>query len=368
MSNNIPKKIISYRQIFFLTVGQLGGAAILYMPGTIEAGRNVWISFIIASLIGYIVVYLLYLPLSLNPGKSVTEVLNEYWPKPISILVNLYYLFFLYILCLLVLSDVYYFGKITMPETPGYVFMIFLLVPSIYAVKLGLETIARFSEFVVPILAILFLGLYALALQQKEFVNLLPIMADGIKPVIAGAIPNMNFPFAQILPIAFLYQYVPQDNPKETRYLKTTFLAIFAGTLLLAISRVVTVGTFSEDFLKVMVFPQFSTIRVIELGDFIERLDFIFLAIFYATTFLKFVITYYVINQILSNLLNIKELKSTSLPIAVLLAVAMPLCIPRFDVVVNSVVPYFIISIPLLFIVPILLLITVKIKDKNKKN
>ncbi len=126
-------------------------------------------------------------------------------------------------------------------------------------------------------------------------------------------------------------------------------------------------ATFSEDFLKVLAFPPFSTIRVIEIADVIERLDSIFIAIFYATTFLKFLITYYVICQITKEFFGIGELKAVSLPIGILLGISMPFLFPRFDIIGNNIVPYFYASIPLLFIMPVVLYITIMVKDKGQK-
>ncbi|MCC5909336.1 MAG: hypothetical protein JJT76_02720 [Clostridiaceae bacterium] len=62
------KKFISFGQLFWLATAQLGGASVIYLPGMVDAGRDVWISNIIASIVGYIVIYCNYLPLSLCPG------------------------------------------------------------------------------------------------------------------------------------------------------------------------------------------------------------------------------------------------------------------------------------------------------------
>lgn len=66
--DNNNRSIISYWQLFLLTLAQLGGASILYLPGVVEAGRDIWISNLIASLFAYMVIYFHYLPLSLCPG------------------------------------------------------------------------------------------------------------------------------------------------------------------------------------------------------------------------------------------------------------------------------------------------------------
>jgi len=64
----VGKVQISNRQLFMIAIAQLGGAAVIYLPGVMEAGRDIWISNILASIMAYIVIYSHYLPLSLCPG------------------------------------------------------------------------------------------------------------------------------------------------------------------------------------------------------------------------------------------------------------------------------------------------------------
>jgi spore germination protein KB len=296
-----------------------------------------------------------------------TKTLNKYWGKLLGGLINLYYLFFFFILCCLVLSDVYYFGKITMPETPGYIFIIFFLVPAIYAVKLGVENIARLSEFTIPILAISYCLLFTLVLPKMDFENLVPIMSDGIKPVLGGALPNMNFPYGQMLPIAFYYKYTTSDS-KGNKFIKYGFWAVLGATILLTFRSIVSITTFDESTLKTLTFPPFSSIRLIEVGDVLERLDALLLAIFYGTTFLKFVITYYVICQIISDQFQAGSPKDFALPVAILIGVSMPFLIPRFDIIIQSILPYFFSSLPLFIPIPLLLYATIKIKKRIKKH
>ncbi|ABR49339.1 spore germination protein [Alkaliphilus metalliredigens QYMF] len=364
---NENKIKISFRQLLWLTVAQLGGASILYLPGMIEAGRDVWISNIIASIVAYIVIFIHYLPLSLCPGLSMTNALNKYWGKLLGGLMNLYYALFFFILCCLVVSDVFYFGKITMPETPGYIFIIFFIVPAVYGVKLGLEVFVRLLEFLLPILIIVYCILFLLVLSKLDFGKVLPIMSQGIKPVLAGAIPNMNFPYAQILPVIFYYRYTKTKARGKSQFLKYTFIAIFLATVLLTFRALASVASFEEETLKTLNFPPFSTIRIIEVGDIIERLDPLFLAVFYVTTYFKFIITYYVICEIISDYFQLGEPKDFAWPVAILIGVSMPFLIPRFDVILAWVVPYFFVSLPLFAPIPLLLFITIKLKDKKHR-
>lgn len=67
-SEKESKIYISFWQIFLLAVAQMGGASVIYLPGAVEAGKNVWISNIVASIVGYMVIFFHSLPMSLCPG------------------------------------------------------------------------------------------------------------------------------------------------------------------------------------------------------------------------------------------------------------------------------------------------------------
>ncbi|KAB3531091.1 GerAB/ArcD/ProY family transporter [Alkaliphilus serpentinus] len=362
------KIIISNYQIFLLTIAQAGGASILYLPGVIEAGRNVWLSNILASFVGYLVIYLHYKPLSISNSKSMPMVLNRYWGRFIGGLANLYYLAFFFILSNLILSDVYYFGKITMPETPGHIFLIFLIAPAIYAVKLGIEIISRFLQLLLPLLIILYSLLFAFAIPKLDFSNLLPVAADGIMPIIGGAIPNMNFPYAQILPIVFFYQYTSKAADNGDKFTKYTFAGIFMATLLLSFRGIASISAYEEATLKSLTFPPFNTIRIIEVGDVLERLDAVFIGVFYATTFYKFTITYYAMCKIVSEYFHANDAQTFSVPIAALIGLSMTFFIPTFNMISVAIIPYLVLFIPLLFIMPILLYITVRVHKEDGKS
>ncbi|WP_353892390.1 endospore germination permease [Proteinivorax hydrogeniformans] len=356
------KEVVSYWQLFLLTIAQLGGASIIYLPGVFQAGKDVWISNLIASLMAYIVIFLHYLPMSLNPDSSMTSVINKYWGRCIGGIVNFYYFAFHFLLCCLILSDTYFFGKMTMPETPAYVFSVFLLVPIVYAIKQGIEVIARLLEIIIPFIFIMYILLFLLVIPQLEITKLLPVMGDGIMPVLEGALPNLNFPYAQILPIAFLYRTTTENKKRGSNFIKTSFLAILMATLLLTVRSLASAAAFDEETLVALTYPPFSTIRLLQVGDVIERLDSLMLATFYGTTFFKFLITFYIATEIISEYFKAGSPKEFALPLAVLIGVSMPFILPRLDLVLDTVIPYFWISLPLFVPVPLLLYLTILIK------
>lgn len=365
---NDSKVTISFPQLLWLTIAQLGGAAMIYLLGIGEAGKNVWISNLIASIMGVIVIVMHYLPVSISEEKSIPKMLNKYWGKFFGGLVNLYYIFFFFILSCLIVADVFYFGKITMPETPPYIFSIFFIVPAVYAVKLGFQTVARGIEFLLPTLITIYIVLMLLVLPKLDLLRILPVMSDGIRPVLEGSISNMNFPYAQILPIVFYYKYTNFNFQGKRKYLKYTLSAVGISTILLTLRAVAVITAFDEGTMQTLTLPLFSTIRTIEVANIIERLDPLFLAVFYLTTAFKFILTYNAICEIICEYFDSDSPKDVAWPVAILIGVSMPLLIPRFDLILKTLVPYFIVSMPLFLPIPLLLYITIKFKNKKGKN
>jgi len=257
-----------------------------------------------------------------------------------------------------------------MPETPGIVFVVFFLVPAVYAIKLGLEVMGRLMELLLPGIVFVYVLLFVLVIPKLKVINILPIMADGIKPVIAGALANTNFPFAQILPVAFLYKYVENNGGKKgnLNFIKYIFISILISTVLLTLRGAATVAAFDVEALKTLTYPPFSTIRAIEIGDIIERLDYFLLGAYYGTTFFKFIITYYVICECINDAVGRGKPSNYAVPVAILLLVLMPFLLPRFELVLKVSMAYLFTSFPLFFVIPILLFITIKIKEKRIKN
>ncbi|MBM7615463.1 spore germination protein (amino acid permease) [Alkaliphilus hydrothermalis] len=260
-----------------------------------------------------------------------------------------------------------------MPETPGIVFAIFFLVPAIYAIKLGLEVMARLMELLLPIIVIVYVLLLVLVIPKLEYTKFLPIMVGGIKPVLAGALPNINFPFGQILPVAFLYKYVKGNGGGDgkvgkggnTDFIKYCFAAIIIATILLTFRAMASAAAFDEESLKSLTYAPFSTIRAIEIGNIIERLDYFLLGAFYGTTFFKFIITYYIICEVINDVIGKGKPANYAVPVAILILVLMPFLLPRFDLILKTVNPYLFVSLPIFFMVPLLLYITIGIKEKR---
>jgi len=136
--------------------------------------------------------------------------------------------------------------------------------------------------------------------------------------------------------------------------------------MLLTIRSLASAAAFEEATLITLTFPPFSTISLIEIGDIIERLDLFMLAIFYVTTFFKFILTYYIICKIISEHFDVGEPGDFAVPVAILIGVSMPFFIPRLDVVFKIIVPYFYSSLPLLIPIPLMLFTTIKIKNKKQ--
>lgn len=80
------------------------------------------------------------------------------------------------------------------------------------ATRLGIEVIGRTGEIFTPMVIILFLILTVAIIPQMEIVRMLPILEDGIKPVLRGSISISAYTFLE--PVVFL-MFLPYVNQQK---------------------------------------------------------------------------------------------------------------------------------------------------------
>jgi len=84
--------------------------------------------------------------------------------------------------------------------------------------------------------------------------------------------------------------------------------------------------------------------------------------------FFKFIITFYVICECINDSVGKGKPSNYAIPVAILILVLMPFLLPRFELVLKVSMAYLFTSFPLFFVIPILLFITIKIREKRRKN
>ena len=226
----MEKTRISSIQLFLLLSGFLFGSTVILAP-TRGAGNDAWLALLLGGAGGILLMWVYATIALLNPAKTLVDILKEKLGKVVgSIFSVLYIWYFIHLASLLFRNFGEFICTTTFPETPMAVVIGLLAIVLLYTVNSGIEVLGRLSELLVPIIPLIVSIINLSLIATHDFTAFLPILENGISPVLNAAFNFIAFPFGET--VAFLMLF-PHLNKKER--LKKVVLLSAAVTVLLGI-------------------------------------------------------------------------------------------------------------------------------------
>jgi spore germination protein KB len=351
---------ISPNQLFYLVSVFLLGSSVIFLPGA-QAGSSAWLAVGLGALEGLIFLAIYNALVRQHPGKNLIEmnelVFGSFLGKVVS---WLYLLFFLFVSAMLLRTFASFFA-IIMTSTPLMVFLITPLVVSSFAVRSGLEVLARYSQIVLMTLVLLFCLESILLAQDMDPSNLLPFMDIPISEMLLAIQNVAAIPFGEA--IVFLIFINLVSAPLEAgRFMRRSFL--FSGILLVlyAVRTIAVLGTHST----ISTYPAFAAVRIINIGEVFTRLEILLAVVFLSLGFVKGSVFYYGAVLGFSQLLKMRSHTPLILPIGALLLNISTLLFDEYiyDIIdANMLFPLY--SMVFAFFLPLLTLIVAKIQKRR---
>jgi len=156
-----------------------------------------------------------------------------------------------------------------------------------------------------------------------DFKTLTPVLEKGWGPVLHGAI-DTGVRTGEILGLAMILPYLNDTQKVKRVFLfSTTLIVIFF--LLITISVQTTMGV---ELAKNQEFPFYSAVKLIDIGNFIERIESIHMGVWLLGGFIKVTFFFYLSVLGLSQLFNLKDYTPIVLPTGLLL---IPFTVLSFD-------------------------------------
>ncbi|MCG0278432.1 MAG: endospore germination permease [Thermanaeromonas sp.] len=354
---------ISNWQLFMLIMAFLIGTSTLIMPVG-PAKQDAWISYLLAGALGVGVAYL-YTSLGLRfpketPFQYAPRVLGKGLGTCLNILF-LWYAFHLAPLLLLNFSELYVVA--IMVNTPLMVFIGIMAALAAWAVRSGIETLGRLAELLTPFLIFVILVLNILTILTPElprWENFLPVLGEGILPVVRGILPAFTFPFGET--VFFLNFFPFLTSPRKCRY--PFVLAVVLITFLLIsvlLRNIAVLGPLEANRAN---FPSLTAIQLINIGEFLQRMDALIIFIWTFGVFLKLSVVFYVFTLGTSQVLGLKDYRPLVLPTALLLTFFAPTVYEHFHQMLrfaSRTWPFY--FFPGYFLYPAILLLVAKIRN-----
>ncbi len=169
-----------------------------------------------------------------------------------------------------------------LPNTPPPIVALTFLLVVIYFSSKGVEVISRAALMLMYFLMAGMVLLLILPLSWFHAVQLLPVLGNGIKNIVAYGLINTST-FYQVLILLFLAPVLR----KESMRTKAGIYSILVSTVIVSAFVAVLLGTFTMPVTEKMTYPIYQLSRIIYVSRFIQRLEAIFVFVWTSAAVIK---------------------------------------------------------------------------------
>ncbi|GMK41868.1 germination protein [Paenibacillus sp. CCS19] len=350
---------INGRQLMVLVFLYSIGTTVLIIPSGLAniAKQDAWIGGLVGILIGMLIVGIYYALWRMYPDKTFVGICEAVLGRWAGAFLGLIYSLYSFLGTATVLFYVTNFFQIHfLPRTPVVFTSALFAIIVVMGSRMGLESIARTSELMLPWFLILFFVLVTTLTPQIEVKNMLPIFEAGTKSVIwAGII----FAGTAYMPMVFLFALLPRVQDRQMNQARMgMFLAALAGGLCVEFVTLLCIWILGPDITMRSIFPSYALVKKISIGNFIQRIEAILAGLWFITTYLKTTFYFYSWVTSLSEVLRLNNYRTLTLPCAMIMVVFSQVVYPNVIYMQHwdeMVFPPYIMTIGI--VIPIVLLI-----------
>ncbi|QAY67966.1 GerAB/ArcD/ProY family transporter [Paenibacillus protaetiae] len=272
---------VSTLQLVLLTTGFQVSVTFLELPRDLAkgAGTDGWMSIVLACLISTCISIAVIKVMQHSPDGTILDLLNrsmgKFAAKTAAFLFMCYYL-------MLSVFGIVLAGLITklwlLPSMYIYIFALLVLLPAFQIAQHGVQVISRYAELV-AIMSVWIPFVYALTLKRAHWLYLLPLLSEGIYPVLETT-REMVPPLLGIVLPFFLYPHLKNKERAVAGVVAANALSCF---IYLFITIACFVYFSPEEMITAVDNPSISVLKTVEF-KFIERVEVPFIA-FYLLVF-----------------------------------------------------------------------------------
>lgn len=312
----MKKEVIGTNQLFAMIIlFELGTAIVI--PIGLETGHTIWLSILLA-LPGGVLLYLIFHDLYCQyPNLIISGYTQKILGKTIG-----WPLSFLYIPVLVfngsrILRES---GDLLIAasydQTPVFIINAIMVTAVIYILNKGIEVFFRTSE--IYLIVIFFMGFICffvvIAAGLVDFKNLFPLHAVDWKQALRSAFPNiLTFPFGELICMTTIFPHLQ----KSCQSRKTGIAAIVLSGILLCSTHAIEISVLGKNIYERSTFPMYTTITLVNLANFIQRLDALVILTLIIGVFFKMTLYCYAVIAVTADLFKVQDTRRMAIPVGV---------------------------------------------------
>ncbi len=312
---------ISNFQFIITTSGFVFGNGPLFISSSIArvAGRDAWISAIFATIFGLLSVWVNNHLSALYPDKSLIELIRELLGKWLGNIISMLYVF---IALVIGTQIIWYVGDlittIYTPEASTYLVNTLFIAALVIALLYGLETMYRAATIFFYFLFPLYICTLLFLIPNIKVENLLPIMENGISPVLTGSIPLLAL---SVWPIIVLNMITLSDfsDPKKAK--RSMLYGYLLGMVTAFVGVIMCILVLGDTITANLRYPLFILSREVNVGTILSRIEAIVVAVWLTSNLISTFFYIYMGVKGISQILKLDDHKNIVIPIGLILAV-----------------------------------------------
>lgn len=293
---------------------------VLNIPNIIllSTGSSAIINIVYVSILATIFAIILSKLFQNFSGKDILDISEYVGGKYLKIIVGI--LFILFFIMLSALSSRYLSNSIKIiyfNKSPLVFLLLFFIIPAIIANKIGLKSISGINLIIISIVIISLSILLISSCHYFDIQGLLPIFGNGLNKTFLIGATNI-FAFTGLV---YLY-FLPPLLKDFKDFKNITIISTIVSAILLVLSTASLMLTLTYIIGTDEIISIYLLTRIIRLGNFLERLDALFIFVWFLSLLSSLSLTFFYILNILKKISNIETTK--------------PLCTPLGFIVLGS--------------------------------
>ncbi|AJA46724.1 spore germination protein KB [Clostridium pasteurianum DSM 525 = ATCC 6013] len=301
----MKEKITSYEFLILMFLVPYGTASLFFMAS--DTKNDVWIALIFYSLVS-IPIQMIYISLfNKYPNDSPVTYLPKIFGKYIGFILSILYIwFFAYDASRDLRDFIELTASFSLIRLPMYITGAVFVTAIIYNVYKGIENIGNMAQIAFLIVAFSSFCILLLAYITDPNIriqSILPIIHSGFVSLVTSGWKLSMFPYGEFVVMTMFYPFVLQRSKLRKAVI---FSSILEG-LFLAVNNILFIVTLGFEFANTNDYPLLETLRWIHIGDFLNRLDIIFLVVLTLGGFFKISILIYAAALGIEQLFNFKH-------------------------------------------------------------
>ncbi|WP_053220263.1 GerAB/ArcD/ProY family transporter [Virgibacillus senegalensis] len=253
----------------------------VYSPSVMaeHIGNHVWLPLLLATLSAALLAKMMLVIAERFPNKNFSTVLQSLFGTFIGkTIAGCYFAYYFVLFIIHSQMIVTTFKVLFLPATPMISILLLVLLLCLYCSLLGIEVLARASNMVLILMTVTLIGLILSVLPEVHYPYYQPILPRDTGGLMYSTIVAFSS-YGQVVLIATLFPFVNYKNEKRKH--GKILAGIVFSCLLTSLLIIEEIGVFSPFELQRLQYPTVELITLIQIGEFMERME-IFLVTIWA--------------------------------------------------------------------------------------